>query len=157
MFCWRSPGTTPISAAEPIPSPEPTNERAASAAWALLAPLSSGDYLAGPWVLHDLQPVDRGAAVLVVRHRGGRLARVHLCRNSGDPSSPAFTERFELLLINGGEGITPTEEPLAQALVVLAQRIEANTEAALRDHPELASLMTSAERQRAYDGTDALS
>ena len=131
----------PESATEPAPSPAP---------WPLLAPYGSGDRI-GDWTLAELGHVQDGAARIELVCEGSR-ARVHLCANGGHPSGLASTGRFDLVLMNFGDGNTPSPEALARVLAVLAARIEANTDMALASCPELATLMPHGERLATWFG-----
>ena len=70
------------------------------------------------WVLEDLEPVRRGAAVLVLRGPEG-VARVHIRRRTGAPRGVAWTHEIDLLM-NGGDGEDPTREGLGRVLRLLA-------------------------------------
>lgn len=117
--------------------------------WALLAPLAEGSELGG-WSLGELMPVRDGATVLVL-HRGAEEARVHLCARRGEPAGLAHTDRFDLLLMNGGSGSTRSREDLGRVVLTLAERVSANSDEALAQHPELRALLTHSERVAAFD------
>ncbi len=137
--------TPPLAEADPPPAAEPREPP-----WALLAPHGPGDRV-GEWTLAGLGPVDRGATVLELE-RDGVLARVHLCANAGHPCGLASTDRFDLVLMNFGDGRTPSPEQLARTLAVLASRLEANADVATRSCPELAELMPHGERLATWFG-----
>jgi len=120
-----------------------------AAPWTLLTPYRSGDAI-GEWTLTGLTGVAAGA-VIVQLARSDRTARVHVCAHQGAPRGLASSDRFDLLLMNQGDGRTPTDESLARALALLAVTIEANTDGAVADHPELGALLTHPERLRAFD------
>ena len=151
-----------VSAATPaLASPRPVaaseHDAAEPAArrpspWVLLAPYGSGDVIGG-WTVVDLSPVENGAALLELA-RGRVRARVHLCANGGRPCGLSSTDRFDLVLMNFGDGNTDSPEDLARALAVIAARIEANTATALASFPELASLMPHGERLATWFGQD---
>lgn len=140
--------TTRRPPAEETGPPEPTPPRPAP--WPLLAPHGPGDRI-GDWTLADLGPVRDGAALLELAGHGA-TARIHLCANRGRPCGLASTDRFDLVLMNFGDGNTPSREDLARALAVLAARIEANTADALAACPELAELMPHGERLATWFG-----
>ena len=118
--------------------------------WTLLAPLTAGSAI-GQWTLQELSPVHDGASVVTLANDSGDLARIHICLNGGSPRGLAHTERFDLLLMNGGDGGTPSQEHLARVLSVLAGHVSSNGDAALISHPELRQLMTHDERVAAFD------
>ncbi|GEM_PF-3228219 len=133
-----------IAPAAPRPAPASRSDRTDSRApWTLLAPLQAGDALGLGWVLGDLEPVRRGAAVLVLDGPDGRSARVHLCRRGDVPVGVASTEEVDLVLMNGGDGDDPTVESLGRVLRSLAARMTG---------PSPRGLMTHADRIAAYDG-----
>lgn len=123
---------------------------AGAAPWALVAPYGAGDAI-GAWTLARLTAPDHGAVVLELTD-GARVARVHVCARSEPPRGLASTDRFDLLVMNGGDGATPSDEPLARAVTALAAVIESNTDDAVQTHPELAALLTHPERVQAFDG-----
>jgi hypothetical protein len=130
---------------------EPQTPRV-GAPWTLFAPYRAGGAI-GAWTLAGLTGVAHGAVVLELRN-APRTARVHVCAHGGTPRGIVSTDRFDLLLMNGGDGATCSDEPLARTLAVLAAVMEANTDAALRTHPELAALLTHPERVAAFDTAD---
>lgn len=140
-----SPARPPELEADPAP-PAPTRP----APWPLLAPYGPGHTI-GQWTLVDLAPVDKGATVIELA-QGDLAARVHVCANGGHPCGLASTDRFDLVLMNFGDGRTPSPEQLARALAVIASRLEANAEAALRACPELAELMPHGDRLATWFG-----
>jgi hypothetical protein len=123
---------------------------ARQAPWGLVAPLSAGSALGAGWTLLSLGPVQDGAAVISLVNTEGVVARLHVCRNGGAPRGLAHTPAFDLLLMNGGDGGTPSREDLGRVLLGLARVVEANEPVALAAHPELAGLMTHDERQEAF-------
>jgi hypothetical protein len=101
---------------EPVPAPP----------WELFAPLNSGALVAYGWRVADLSgPVD-GACVLTLQNDRGRVQRVHLCRNDGRPEGLVYTQRLDLVVMNGGRGDLGTEENLAQAVAEVAHVLAAN-------------------------------
>jgi hypothetical protein len=120
--------------------------------WTLVAPYVAGDRI-GDWTLDDVGPVLDGAVVLSLS-RETEAGRAHLCARDGAPRGLASTDRFDLLLMNEGDGRTSSREDLARTLAVLVARIERNTDAALAAHPELASLMTHDQRLASFAAAD---
>jgi hypothetical protein len=135
----------------PEDSPEESTQHR-SGPWPLLAPYTAGDRVGG-WTLAHLGPVVNGAALLELA-RDDLRARVHLCANGGHPCGLSSTDRFDLVLMNFGDGNTDSPEDLARALAVLAASIEANTEAAALACPELTELMPHGERLATWFGED---
>jgi hypothetical protein len=108
--------TAAPAAAEAAPAPP----------WELFAPLTSGAVVAYDWRVADLSgPVD-GACVLTLQNDHGRVQRVHLCRNDGRPQGLVYTQRLDLVVMNGGRGDLGTEENLAQAVAEVAHVLAAN-------------------------------
>lgn len=131
-----SPGDGPVGG--------PSGASATSAPEALLLPYVVGSEIGG-WTVAALSGVAAGAVAIDLACRDGR-ARVHLCAR-GEPSRGiASTSRFDLVLMNGGDGATPSREDVARVVRVLAARIDSNTEAALQLLPELGGLLTHDQR-----------
>jgi len=124
--------------------------------WELLHPLSKGSVVTPGWQLVELSEVADGACVLTVRNSRGRAYRVHLCRNDGRPHGLVHTDRFDLLVMNGGQGDQPTDEGLAQTLAAIGHVLAANEHerrhaavlAALLPHAERVQLLASAAQLR---------
>ena len=130
------PAAAPQVAAAPAPEPAP---------WGLLQPLALGSVLAHGWRVAGLTGVVDGSCVLTLQSERGRTHRVHLCRNDGRPEGLVFTERFDLLVMNGGQGDLPSDEGMAQAVADVAHAIAAN-EAHGPHAPVVAALLPHAER-----------
>ncbi len=145
---------TPSAAAPPEEnsSVEATNDvpcaPAEPAPWELLQPLALGAVVANGWRLADLSGPAGGAWVLTLQNERGRVQRIHLCRNAGKPQGLVYTSRFDLVVMNGGQGDLGTEENLAQAVAALAHVIAANEDAG--NHRVAASLLPHAERLRQF-------
>jgi hypothetical protein len=86
-----------------------------------------------------------GVCVLTLRNERGREHRVHLCRNDGQPQGLVYTNRLDLVVMNGGQGDLPTEEGLAQAVAEVAHVLAANERASV-----VAELLPQRERVRLY-------
>jgi hypothetical protein len=106
------------------------------APWALLSPLGAGSALGLGWSVADLEPIRRGAAVLVLAGPSGAEARVHLCRRDGRPQGVAWTRDLDLLLMNGGDGDDATDEALGRVLISLARRLGGAVPDGLLTHGE---------------------
>ena len=119
------------------------------APWWLFEPLKKGSYLANQWFLTDLSPIERGASVLTLSSKDGRQARIHLCGHAGNPKGIASTKYLDLLLMDGGNGRTPSEEGLGRVVLSLAKRIE-ETEQILEDSNVLPHFQLHEQRLRLY-------
>ena len=100
-------------------------ERGASAWW-LIAPATQGTELPGGWVISDMSPIQRGAAVLLIQHPEDGELEVHLCRHDGNPKGPVHTVLFDLIVMDGGRGRRRTDPTVGQALTELGYYIQAN-------------------------------
>jgi len=123
-----------------------------SAPWDLVRPLTLGSRVAHGWRLAGLTGVADGSCVLTLRNVRGRTQRLHLCRNDGRPQGLVYTDRFDLVVMNGGQGDLPTEEGLAQAVAALAHRLAAN-ERNRGDEALVVALLPQAERERRFSGS----
>ena len=117
--------------------------------WELVHPLAVGTEVAHGWRVAGLTGVVDGVCVLTLQNARGRVHRVHLCRNDGRPQGVVYTDRVDLVVMNGGQGDLPTDEGLAQAVAEVAHVLAANERA--RDQQRLvAELQPHAERVRLY-------
>ena len=120
---------------------------AAAQPWGLLQPLREGSEIADGWHLAALTGVVHGSCVVTLRNESGREYRVHVCRNNGNPQGLVYTNRFDLVVMNGGRGDLPTEESVGQAVAKLAHIMAANESSQAE---VVASLMTQADRVDSY-------
>jgi anaerobic selenocysteine-containing dehydrogenase len=127
------------------------------APWTLLRPLQLGDLLGGTWRLASVGGVVAGAVVIELHDLEGQQARVHVCARKGAAAGLASTPRLDVVLMNGGDGQTASAEYLGRVVLGLAALMEQNEARAFEAHPELADLLTHAERIAAYQGSPALS
>ena len=111
-----------------------------------------GSEAAHGWRVAELTGVVDGTCVLTLRNERGRTHRVHLCRNAGRPQGLVYTERFDLVVMNGGQGDLPTEEGLAQAVAEVSHVLAAN-EHDWRKEPLVAALLPQEERVRRFTGS----
>jgi len=118
--------------------------------WALVQPLRAGSAVAHGWRVADLSGVADGSCVLTLQNTRGRTQRVHVCRNDGRPQGLVYTERFDLVVMNGGQGDLPTEEGLAQAVAAVAHVLAANDSE--RHAPVVVALLPQGERVRRFAG-----
>jgi hypothetical protein len=145
------PATSSIEAASGVlPGAEQVKETSPAAVtvpppWDLLRPLAPGTVLVHGWRVADLSSPADGACVLTLQNERGRMQRVHLCRNDGTPRGLVCTERFDLVVMNGGQGDLGTDEEFAQAVAKVAHAIAAN-ERALRHEPVMTALLSHQER-----------
>ena len=130
---------------------EPPATLKATPPWELLRPLAMGTVVAYGWKVAGLSGAVDGSCVLTLQNERGRSHRIHLCRNDGQPTGVVHTQRFDLVVMNGGEGDLPTEEGLAQAIAQVAHVLAAN-EGAAHQAPVLAALMPHEERVRRFAG-----
>jgi hypothetical protein len=66
-----------------------------------------------------------------------------------------YTKRFDLVVMNGGQGDLPTDEGFAQAVAEVAH-VLANNEAGWQQGPVVGSLLPHAERVERFAGTARL-
>ena len=144
-----------LPAAAEVPAVETINESHPATVsgpppWDLLRPLARGSVVAHGWRVADLSGVEDGSCVLTLQNKRGRTYRVHLCRNDGRPRGLVYTQRFDMVVMNGGQGDLPTEEGLAQAVAEVAHVLAANER-----RPELvAGLLPQHERARLFAGPE---
>jgi len=122
----------------------------APAPWALLRPLALGSVVAHGWRVAELRGAVDGVCVLTLRNERGRTHRVHLCRNDGRPQGLVYTERLDLVVMNGGQGDLPTEEGMAQAVAEVAHVLAANE----RRLDLAMELLPQRERERLFAGPE---
>lgn len=121
----------------------------APAPWDLLHPLAEGSRVTHGWRVAGLTGAVDGSCVVTLQNGKGRAHRVHICRNDGSPQGIVYTDRFDLVVMNGGQGDLPTEEGFAQAVAELAHVLAANE----RDQQSVvAALLPQSERVRLYGG-----
>jgi hypothetical protein len=124
----------------------------APAPWELLSPLAAGSTVSNGWTASELTGIVDGSCVLTLKNQRGREHRIHVCRNDGSPEGLVYTNRFDLLVMNGGRGDLPTEEGFAQAVAEVAH-VLAKNETAGHVEPTISSLMPQAERIAKFSGT----
>ncbi len=106
--------------------PQVQSKPAAPPPWELLQPLRAGSDLAEGWKVKELSGIVDGSCVLTLENQRGRTNRLHICRNSGNPEGLVFTDRLDLVVMNGGRGDMPTEEGLGRAVAEVAHVLAAN-------------------------------
>ncbi|MBI3786592.1 MAG: hypothetical protein HY270_24645 [Deltaproteobacteria bacterium] len=117
----------------------------------LLRPLGIGSLASHGWKVAELSPVMDGTCVLTLVNERGRSHRVHICRNEGAPQGLVHTSRFDLVVMNGGQGDLPTEEGLAQAIATVAHVVAGN-ESSLTDSSLLAEFQSYEQRVKLFSG-----
>jgi len=122
----------------------------APAPWELLHPLAMGSTVAHGWKVAGLSGAVDGSCVLTLQNERGRSQRVHLCQNAGSPQGLVFTDKVDLIVMNGGQGDMATDESFAQAVAKVAHVLAANE----GRHEVVASLMPHDERLRRFTGAD---
>lgn len=127
----------------------------APAPWELLRPLTVGSALGAGWQLAGLTGAVDGSCVITLQNEQGRTHRVHVCSNGGQPQGLVYTKRFDLLVMNGGQGDLPTDESFAQAVAALAHTLAAN-EGDQAHGTVIAALMSHAERVERFAGAAKL-
>ena len=133
---------------------ESTTKVDAQAPLELLHPLKIGADVGHGWHVADLTAIADGSCVLSLANQRGRMHRVHLCANHGRPQGLVYTKRFDLVVMNGGQGDMPTEEGLAQAVAEVAHVLAANESrnpnlvAELKSHEERVRLFSSSEDRK---------
>lgn len=123
--------------------------------WELLTPLAPGAALAGGWRVAALDGVLDGSSALTLQNKNGRSQRLHICRNDGSPRGLVYTDRFDLVVMNGGRGDLPTEEGFGQAVADVAHVIAAN-EARGQHDALLRDLLPQSEREQRFAATARL-
>jgi hypothetical protein len=122
-------------------------EITAPAPWELLHPLSLGAAVGHGWRVAGLSGAANGSCVLTLQNERGRSHRIHVCRNDGRPQGLVYTNRLDLVVMNGGQGDLPTDEGLAQAVAEVAHVLAANE----RRHDDLLNaLLPQAERVQRF-------
>ena len=157
----RNDGATAVTASSAVPpaSQPPLVDtgvpatQAAQPPWDLLHPLAIGSTVGQGWRLAGLTGEVDGTCVVTLQNDRGRSHRVHICRNDGRPQGIVYTDHFDLLAMNGGEGDLPTDEHFAHAVGNLAHALARN-----EDRPQqravVAALMPHAERLRRFTGPE---
>jgi hypothetical protein len=141
--------------AEPAAATQASARASAPPPWALLQPLALGAAVIRGWRVAELSGVADGSCVLTLQNERGRTHRIHLCRNDGNPQGLVYTQRFDLLVMNGGQGDLPTDEGLAQAVAEVAHVLAANE--GRREHePLMTALLPQVERVQALAAAASL-
>jgi hypothetical protein len=127
----------------------------APAPWELVHPLAMGTAVTRDWRVAGLTGAVNGSCVLTLENTRGRTHRIHICRNDGRPQGLVYTKRFDLVVMNGGEGDLPTEEGFAKAVAEVAHVLAAN-EYKQQHEAVVASLLPHAARVEQFAATARL-
>lgn len=90
----------------------------------LVAPIKAGTAL-GDWQIARVRSLDAGAVTVLVTGASGSF-QLDVVRRSASPQSPGVTERFEVMVMNQGDGMKPTAEEQGLAAMALAEVIRGN-------------------------------
>jgi hypothetical protein len=125
------------------------------APWDLIAPLEAGADIALGWSIENLSEVTLGAAILTLKHAQGHTAHVHISSHSGAPVGMTSTQHFDIVLMNGADGNTPSAEPVGRVVLSIADLIRRN-ESANAQLVRVADDMLSHEDRTRLFGPEAL-
>lgn len=93
---------------------------------ALFAPLSAGSDLGLGWRFARAFAPREGAVTVNLVHTDGRAARVDVCLLQGKGRGPAQSGLCDFIVMDGGDGAAPMDEPLGRALACLAAVVRQN-------------------------------
>jgi hypothetical protein len=97
-----------------------------------------------------LSGIQDGAAVLTLAHRDGRQVELHICARSGRESGIAQSALFDLVTMDGRNGVGATPEDLGRVVVSLAKRIRQNELRLRGDLAPFAHLLSHDDRVALY-------
>lgn len=121
-----SQASSPVASGD---APASSNEPAIAVETALIAPLAVGSKAAGCTLIR-IGELAHGAIGLVLTDRSGRDFGVEICaRDPDSPRSPAETDKFQLYVVNEGDGSLPTVEEHGLAAMAIASLIRKNEHA----------------------------
>ena len=129
----------------------PTNTDNFAPPWWLFDPLEPSERLKDGWVLNDLSPIREGASVLTLK-RGAQSLRIHICLHDDAPKGLAYSELFDLIVMDHGRGVRAVPEDLSPTLILLSDIIRENEWNDVPNHrlDGINRMMTHAERVRAF-------
>lgn len=125
------------------------------APWDLIAPLQAGTEIALGWSIESLSEITLGAAILTLKHSQGHTAHVHISSHSGNPIGVANTGHFDIVLMNGADGNTPSAEPVGRVVLTIADLIRRNEEANTKLRRVADNMLSHEDRTRLF-GPEAL-
>lgn len=118
-------GSQGTDAEAPPPAPPEADDTPSFGA-RLIAPLTVGMKLGG-CTLNKIADVTHGALGILLSDSQGHAFSVEVCaRDEASPPSPAETEKFQLYLVNEGDGSIPTVEEHGIAAMAIASAIRRN-------------------------------
>lgn len=90
------------------------------------APSTSG----GHWFVRQVGAVSKGAVPITLEHSAtGETLKVEACRRGGAQHAVASSRKFDLLLVNNGEGRAQTPREHVAAVRALAEHLDRNVKA----------------------------
>ena len=116
----------------------------------LLSPMKEGTHVGHNWHIKSLSPIERGATVLTLINSNLESARIHICSHQGNPQGVASTKLFDLILMDGGTGRSPTKEDLGRVILGIAGQIKNREQDLLEQAEQIGELQTHEERLVAY-------
>lgn len=120
----QSPSATP----EPLEEGSSDVSKAPSLGAKLIAPLRVGSTIGGATLL-NIGELEQGAIGLVMKDQAGNRFGIEICaRDEASPRSPGVTEKFQLYVVNEGDGSLPTIEEHGLAAMNIAAIIRRNEE-----------------------------
>lgn len=94
--------------------------------WWLLAPLQAGSPLQDGWTVEHLGTISNGASVLTLGHQIRGSVRVHICLYTNSPKGFAYSELFDLIVMDHGAGRRAVPKNLSPTLKLLEITIRNN-------------------------------
>ena len=119
--------------------------------WWLLDPLEPESGLSNGWKINDLEEIKAGASVLTIE-RNAQLLRIHICLHDGQPKGIAYSDLFDLIVMDFGGGVRTVPPQLASALFALGDIMRENEWVDVPYHQRngIKRMMTHSERVRAF-------
>ena len=119
--------------------------------WWLIHPFEPDSILDNGWKIKQLGEIKSGASVLTIE-RESQLLRIHICLHDGQPKGIAYTEMFDLIVMDHGEGVGTSPPHLASALFALEDIMRENEWIDVPDRQlnGIKRMMTHAERVRSF-------
>ena len=118
--------------------------------WWLISPMKSGVHVGYNWHIKSLSPIERGATVLTLVNSNLSSARIHICSHQGNPQGVASSKLFDLILMDGGTGSSPTDEHLGRVILGIAGQIQNREQELLAQAEQICELQTHEERLSEY-------
>ena len=141
------PATTTLAGLSAFAHATPS---AAPPPWWLISPLGEGTTLVHGWSIDGLDPIVDGGAVLTVGHPQQGHLRIHVCLHNGNAKGFAYTELFDLIVMDQGHGVREVPGDLASVLTRIADQIRENELSQSAEIGDIAGMMTHAERVNAF-------